>query len=58
MVLFTGHYAAVATFEPGIEIWDLDVLDCTEPVCRLGGDALVEPWFAQLCFNLFNSIKH
>jgi periodic tryptophan protein 1 len=32
-----GNFAAVASFEPGIEIWDLDVLDTVEPVLTLGG---------------------
>lgn len=32
-----GSYAAVGTFNPAIEIWDLDVLDTMEPVAVLGG---------------------
>ena len=32
-----GNYAAVGSFEPGIEIWDMDVLDAVEPVGVLGG---------------------
>jgi periodic tryptophan protein 1 len=32
-----GNFAAVGSFEPGIEIWDLDVLDAVEPVGGLGG---------------------
>lgn len=32
-----GNFAAVASFEPGIEIWDMDVLDVVEPVATLGG---------------------
>jgi len=30
-------FAAVATFEPGIEIWDLDSMDPLEPAATLGG---------------------
>jgi periodic tryptophan protein 1 len=32
-----GSYVAVGTFEPGIEIWNLDVLDPLEPSAVLGG---------------------
>ena len=32
-----GNFAAVGSFEPGIEIWDLDVLDAVEPIGMLGG---------------------
>lgn len=28
---------AIGTFEPYIEIWDLDVVDCPSPVAILGG---------------------
>lgn len=33
-----GSYAAVGTFRPGIELWDLDVLDPLEPTRVLGGE--------------------
>ncbi len=29
----------VGSMSPGIEIWDLDVLDAVEPVAVLGGEA-------------------
>lgn len=32
-----GNFAAVSTFEPEIEIWDLDVLDVLKPALVLGG---------------------
>ncbi|CAM9270952.1 unnamed protein product [Chrysoparadoxa australica] len=32
-----GSYCAVGTFEPAIEIWNLDVLDALEPTVVLGG---------------------
>ncbi|GKY94152.1 hypothetical protein MPSEU_000381300 [Mayamaea pseudoterrestris] len=34
----TGNYCAVGTFHPGIEIWNLDVLNALEPSCVLGGE--------------------
>jgi hypothetical protein len=34
---------AVGTFRPGIEIWDLDVLDPLEPSAVLGGEAALAP---------------
>ena len=33
-----GNFCAVGTFEPGIEIWNLDVLNALEPSCVLGGE--------------------
>jgi periodic tryptophan protein 1 len=33
-----GNFCAVGTFEPGIEIWNLDVLNALEPICALGGE--------------------
>ena len=32
-----GSYVAVGTFKPGIEIWNLDVMNPLEPTCILGG---------------------
>ena len=32
-----GSIAAVGTFQPGIELWNLDVLDAMEPMAVLGG---------------------
>jgi periodic tryptophan protein 1 len=34
----TGNFCAVGTFHPGIEIWNLDVLNALEPSCILGGE--------------------
>jgi len=34
----TGNYCAVGTFDIGIEIWNLDVLNALEPSCILGGE--------------------
>ncbi|CAI5466651.1 unnamed protein product [Closterium sp. Yama58-4] len=36
-VLAPGNFVAVATMDPSIEIWDLDVLDEVEPAAALGG---------------------
>jgi periodic tryptophan protein 1 len=33
-----GNYVAVGSFHPGIEIWNLDILDVLEPECILGGE--------------------
>mmetsp|Transcript_2611 Transcript_2611/g.3857 ORF Transcript_2611/g.3857 Transcript_2611/m.3857 type:complete len:616 (+) Transcript_2611:108-1955(+) len=33
-----GNYIAVGTFSPGIEVWNLDVLNALEPSCILGGE--------------------
>ncbi len=32
-----GNYVAVGSFEPGIEIWNLDVMNALEPTLVLGG---------------------
>ena len=34
----TGNFCAVGTFNPGIEIWNMDVLNALEPSCVLGGE--------------------
>ena len=33
----SGNFVAVGTFEPGIEIWNLDVLEALTPTATLGG---------------------
>lgn len=33
-----GNFCAVGTFNPGIEVWNLDVLNALEPACVLGGE--------------------
>lgn len=33
-----GNFCAVGTFGPGIEVWNLDVLNALEPSCVLGGE--------------------
>jgi periodic tryptophan protein 1 len=32
------NFVAVGTFKPGIEIWNLDVMDPLEPDATLGGE--------------------
>lgn len=34
----TGNFCAVGTFNTGIEVWNLDVLNALEPSCVLGGE--------------------
>jgi periodic tryptophan protein 1 len=34
----SGNFCAVGTFSPGIEVWNLDVLNALEPSCILGGE--------------------
>jgi len=34
----TGNFCAVGTFNPGIEVWNMDVLNALEPSCVLGGE--------------------
>lgn len=33
-----GNFCAIGTFSPGIEIWNLDILNALEPSCILGGE--------------------
>eukprot|EP01016_Furgasonia_blochmanni_P053203 TRINITY_DN8563_c0_g3_i3.p1 TRINITY_DN8563_c0_g3~~TRINITY_DN8563_c0_g3_i3.p1 ORF type:complete len:475 (+),score=124.52 TRINITY_DN8563_c0_g3_i3:190-1614(+) len=35
-----GNYLIVGSFLPGIEIWDMDLIDALEPTLVLGGEAL------------------
>lgn len=37
-----GNYIAVGTFQPTIEIWNLDVMDPLEPSASLGGEIIDE----------------
>ncbi len=37
--MFLVSWFCAGTFSPGIEIWDLDVLDAVEPLVTLGGEA-------------------
>jgi periodic tryptophan protein 1 len=37
-----GNFVAVGTFEPGIEIWNLDVMEALTPTATLGGRETVE----------------
>ena len=50
-----GNFVAVGTFEPGIEIWNLDVLEALTPTATLGGRESVEE--AEERQNVKNSKK-
>ncbi len=39
----TRNFAAVGTFKPEIELWDLDVVNAIEPVATLGGREAPKP---------------
>lgn len=32
-----GNFVAIGTFDPAIELWDLDVIDALQPTTVLGG---------------------
>jgi len=47
----SGNYVAVGSFEPGIEIWNLDVMNALEPTLVLGGmdtSGAEEDWMRQM----------
>ena len=55
-----GSFAAVGTFEKGIEVWNLDVLDPLEPSFTLGGvdNTEVENRAAQAMINDYNEQRN
>jgi periodic tryptophan protein 1 len=54
----TGNYCAIGTFQPGIEIWNLDVLNPLEPTCTLGGTTASTVTDELLQYQLLNQSKN
>jgi len=51
----TGSYAAVGSFNPQIEIWNLDVLNALEPSAVLGGR---QGQWSMIHYPIFVMSKH